>query len=193
MTVDTETVNTTTLLAQRDTIRAVRSGRYVVIVVRGQLPTAGYEVHIEPSPLRIFPQQYNLVLCPLPGIWPQVVVPYHYRQVIVVPVDQSTVTIHHADGEDAVEIEEAGGELAGFTAAVSEDHSKGVTTQATGMSPNLSFDEAFADAVKNLPPSPRPTHPEDQLIHIEVHETGALFGGIAGFHHLYVKIRSNIT
>jgi hypothetical protein len=48
-------------LAQRNRIRAFRLGGYVLIVAEGDLPTPGYEVDIQQSPLRIFPQQYNLL------------------------------------------------------------------------------------------------------------------------------------
>ena len=54
-------------LAQRTRIRAFRAGRYVLIVANGDLPSPGYEVDIQQSPLRIYPQQYNLVRRPLPG------------------------------------------------------------------------------------------------------------------------------
>jgi hypothetical protein len=50
----------------------------------------------------------------------------------------------------------------------------------------MSFDEAFADAIANLRPSlPDP----DALSRVEVVDIGGLFGGIAGFHHLFVKVR----
>jgi hypothetical protein len=58
--------------------------------------------------------------------------------------------------------------------------------QATGFSANRSFDEAFANAVASLPPF-QPTTP-DALDRIEVLEIGALFGGIAGFRHLFVRV-----
>ena len=56
-------------LAQRSSIRAFRAGQYVLIVAEGEVPTPGYEVDIVQSPLRIFPQQYNLVRRERPGIW----------------------------------------------------------------------------------------------------------------------------
>ena len=60
-------------LAQRRSIRAFRSGRYVLIVAEGEVPTPGFEVEIVESPLRIFPQQYNLLRRERRGIWAQVV------------------------------------------------------------------------------------------------------------------------
>src|SRR3954451_18153132 len=48
-------------LGQRDRIRAFRAHRYVLIVAEGQLPSAGHEVDIVQSPLRIFPQEFDLL------------------------------------------------------------------------------------------------------------------------------------
>ncbi len=177
-------------LAQRGSIRAYRAGRYVLIVAEGYLPTPGYEVDIQQSPLRIFPQQYNLVRRELPGIWPDVLMPYRYPEVVLFPADQPAVTVHHADGQDRVHIEECGETLAAFAAAVSDEPAETDASEereATGMSPRLSFDEAFADAVSKLP-EPLETHP-DQMTTVDVVHIGALFGGIAGFHHLVVRIR----
>ncbi|MDT5333449.1 MAG: hypothetical protein QOF31_4746 [Mycobacterium sp.] len=186
MTVDTLR-ETAEQLAQRDTIRAFRAGRYILIVAKGELPTPGYDVDIEPSPLRIFPQQYNLLRRSRSGIWPDVITPYTVGEVFVYPEDHHKVTVHHADGQDQVDIEESGRDLARFTEVVSTI-GLATTNEATGMSSRLRFDEAFANAIANLPPS-EPSHP-DQLTSITVLETGALFGGIAGFHHLYVRVQS---
>jgi hypothetical protein len=56
------------------------------------------------------------------------------------------------------------------------------------MSPHLSYDEALADAPANLPQSTPPFL--DALTRVQVVDIGVLFGGIAGFHHLFVRIRS---
>jgi hypothetical protein len=179
-------------LAQRSRIRAFRAGRYLLIVAQGDLPTPGYELDIQQSPLRIFPQQYNLLRRERPGIWPDVVVPYRYGEVFLFPADQPVVTVHHRDGQDKVDIEECGEELAPFAALVSqpaEGSGESAANEATGMSANRSFDEAFADAVANLP-APFPTHP-DQLTTVEVVRIGGLFGGIAGFNHLVVTVRGS--
>jgi hypothetical protein len=178
-------------LAQRSSIRAFRAGRYVLIVAEGDLPNPGFEVDIQQSPLRIFPPQYNLVRRRLPGFFAQVIVPYRHSEAVLFPADRPTVTVHHADGRDDVDIEEYGNDLAPFAALVSDERSESDSSQpaeATGMSSRLSFDEAFADAMSKLPPSTA-THP-DALTTVDVVHIGALFGGIAGFHHLVVRVRS---
>ena len=58
--------------------------------------------------------------------------------------------------------------------------------QATGFSGNQSFDEAFGNAVAALPAFVPPF--PDAMDRIEVLEVGGLFGGIAGFRHLFVRV-----
>ncbi len=60
--------------------------------------------------------------------------------------------------------------------------------ESIGYSNKLSFDEAFADAIKKLPPSSAKF--PDMLETVEVVQIGASFGGIAGFHRLEVRIRA---
>lgn len=60
--------------------------------------------------------------------------------------------------------------------------------ESIGYSNKLSFDEAFADALKKLPP-PSVKFP-DMLETIEVVQIGASFGGIANFRRLEVRIRA---
>ncbi|CAN5825608.1 hypothetical protein BH09ACT7_BH09ACT7_28040 [soil metagenome] len=188
MSIDTDIVRVTSDLAERKTIRAYRFGRYVLIAAEGTVPTPGYKVDIEPSPLRIFPQQYVLVRRKRSGIWPTVVTPYSYAELVVYPVDVDVVTVHHADGEDTVRIEEPGRDLDELTKVVPVGRHIGPPpNEAVGMSPDLKFDDAFADALANLEQI-EPAHP-DQMTRVEVVETGGLFGGIAGFHHLYVKVQ----
>jgi hypothetical protein len=60
--------------------------------------------------------------------------------------------------------------------------------EATGYSPKLSFDEAFADALAKLRGEPK--HP-DELIRCRVVETGAEVGGIAGLRRMFVTVRTD--
>jgi hypothetical protein len=176
-------------LARRTGIRAFRAGRYLLIVAEGQLPNPSFQVDVEQNPIRIFPQQYDLVWRQRPDIVPQVTVPYRYAEVVRFPVEPPAVVVHHADGQDEVRIEECGEELAEYAAVVTggggSTHAGGV--EAVGSSRELRFDEAFADALADLPPSGTPV--ADALSRVVVTDTNALFGGIAGFHHLFVRIR----
>jgi hypothetical protein len=173
--------------AQRTRIRAFRAGRYVLLLAEGRVPDPGFEVSVHRSPLRIFPQQYHLVQRRRPGFFPAVLVPYRHAEVVLFPVEAPTVVVHHAGGSDPVDVEEAGEDLAGFAAVVSDGASGGPSAEAVGSSAGMSFDEAFADAVTNLPPF-EPPFP-DAMDRVVVADTGALFGGIAGLHHLFVRVR----
>ena len=63
--------------------------------------------------------------------------------------------------------------------------------QATGYSSSLSFDEAFHDALKNLPKHD-PKHP-DETTGITVESIGAELGGYAGHRRLKVQISAVYT
>ncbi|MGE2712471.1 hypothetical protein ACQI4L_00285 [Mycolicibacterium litorale] len=186
---DTTVSSRSTEFAQRSSIRAFRAGEYVLIVAEGTLPTPGHQADVEESPLKIFPQQYDLRQSRRPGFWPQFEVPYRCSGVFRYPQDQPAVTVHHQGGTDEVTIERLARELAAFAKAVAEGPQVDGQHEATGMSGRLSFDEAFADALANLPDVDL-THP-DQLRSLQVTEIGGLFGGFAGFHHLFVRIRTN--
>lgn len=59
--------------------------------------------------------------------------------------------------------------------------------EAVGSSTKPGFDEAFADAVANLPPLDPPV--PDALTLVVVTDTSGLFRGIAGFHHPFIRVR----
>jgi hypothetical protein len=177
-------------LADRRSIRAFRIGGRVLIIAIGELPSPGFRVDIVQSPLRIFPQQFELIRIPLPGVWPQVITPYRYAEIVRFPVGQDVIRVHHADGVDAVEIQPWGPEL-GPLAALLPDQQVPGGDEATGLSADLSFDEAFRDAVAGLPPLNGGVV-ADQLATVRVIDIAGLFGGIAGFHHLAVRVRRTV-
>ncbi len=176
-------------LAQRTRIRAFRARQYVLIIAEGELPTPGFDVEITQSPMTIFPPQFTVQRCARPGIWPQRGTPYRDATTVRFPEDQPTVTVHHADGTDQVDIEKCGEELSFYLRAVGDNADRPCpqgTDEATGFSKKLSFEEAFANARANLPPVRSPV--VDSLERIQVVEIGALFGGIAGFRDMFVRI-----
>lgn len=182
-------------LARRTSIRAFRAAPgQVLIVAEGSTPTPGYRVDIQQSPLKIFPPQFNLVQCPLPGFWIQVITPFKYAETVAYPKDQSVITVHHAEGADELKIEECGKELSGYVHAMTGDGTRTCPPEgdeATGFSKNLSFEEAFSDALSKLPVR-EPQHP-DELETVEVLEIGGLFGGFAGFRDLFVRVCRTVS
>jgi hypothetical protein len=177
-------------LAARTQLRAYRVDQHLLLVAEGQLPSPGFRVDIQQDPRRIFPPQFDLLRCQRPGIFPQVVTPYRHAQTVRFPADQNTVTVHHADGADQVPIDDYGKDLRAYAEALrgSPDHPcPPGADQATGFSGTLSFDEAFAQALANLPPLDL-TGTADVLVRVQVLEIGGLFGGIAGFNDLFVRV-----
>jgi hypothetical protein len=177
-------------LAQRDRIQAFRVDQNVLLIAEGELPSPGFQADIRPNPRRIFPQQFDLVRCELPGVFPQVVIPYRHAESVPFPPDQDVITVHHADGSDRVQIQEYGPELGQYATAMrgsSGYECPPGADEATGFSSNLSFDEAFADALANLPPLDL-GGTADVLVRVQVVEIGGLFGGIAGFNDLFVRV-----
>ncbi|MGE5764135.1 MAG: hypothetical protein ACM3ZF_09745 [Mycobacterium leprae] len=176
-------------LSTRTRIRAFRAQQNLLIVAEGELPTPGYRVDIEQDPRRIFPPQFDLLRCALPGVFPTVVTPFRYAETVPFPADPPTVTVHHAEGSDEVTIEGCGEELSAYDEAVRGSPDRPCpdgADQAVGFSRSLSFDEAFADALSKLPPLD--AQGADILARVQVAEIGALFGGIAGFNDLFVRI-----
>jgi hypothetical protein len=180
-------------LASRKTTRAFRAGEHVLILAEGELPTPGFDVDIRQNPRRITPPQFDLVRCAKAGLFPQVITPYRHIETVRFPAGQNEITVHHADGTDKVTIEDCGDSLAGYREAVQgrPDHVPAPDAEeAVGFSGALSFDEAFANALANLPPSTLPF--ADALARVQVVETGGLFGGFPGFHHLFVRVSRTI-
>ena len=177
-------------LADRRTITAFRIADRVLLIATGELPSPGFRVDVVQSPLRIFPPQFELVRVPLPGFWPQVITPYRVAEIVRYPLGQDVVRVHHADGVDAVEIQQWGPDLQQL-AALLPGEEVSVGDEATGFSAALSFDEAFRDALDGLPPLDDGGI-ADRLATVRVIDIAGLFGGIAGFHHLAVRVRRTV-
>jgi hypothetical protein len=176
-------------LAARTGIRAFRTDQNLLLVAEGELPTPGFRVDVQQDPRGTSPPQFSLLRCQLPGIFPQVVTPFRHSVTVRFPADQATVTVHHADGADQVPVEGCGEELSAYARAVRGSPDRPCppgAEEAVGFSKNLSFDEAFAQALASLPPSDVPG--ADILARVEVTEVGGLFGGIAGFNDLFVRV-----
>ncbi|MGI9510169.1 MAG: hypothetical protein ACR2QJ_12575 [Geminicoccaceae bacterium] len=175
-------------LADRSSISIYQCDGNILICAEGDLPSPGFDVTIEQSPLRIFPPQFNLMRCRRPGVFPQVITPYRVCRSFPLGDTVPDITVHHAEGSDQVAVEPCKEDFQSYEASCRycDDDQGGIP--ATGRSAALSFDEAFADALAQLPTSPV----SDGQTRVKVTEIGGLFGGIAGFHELFVKIRADI-
>ncbi len=166
-------------------IKAFYFGDSLLIVAAGNLPSPCYKVRIEQNLLTVEPPEFLLERCHTGGFCPDVITPYKASQLFQRKSRPKEVIVHHADGSDHVKVKGLS-EESQFNNLLAEWGSPS-DDEATGRSRNLSFEEAFADALRNLPPR-TPTHPDEMTI-VVVTEIRGEFGGIAGFHDLVVKIR----
>ncbi len=179
----------------RTSLRAFHCGEHLLLVAEGELPSPGYDVDIERSLLDVEPPAFTLLRCVKSGFWPQVITPYRYCEIFRIGPRRDHVLVHHADATEPeeVEVEDLPDKMAPgaerFLRPAEASASGSATQETTGQSRNLSFDEAFANALQNLPGT-LPSHP-DQLTTVDVVDIGALFGGIAGFNHLFVRVRAS--
>ena len=202
-------------LASADKLLAFYVPGFLVIRAEGiQLPNPCYKARIKQSPLTIFPPQYVLLQCIEAGTI--CIQPLGPKVDIfgIFPIGSDpgrSITVHTAKGLENVPVthvplpnsaEESGSgglpspfALAGvpglFSLGTGKKGAKAralVKVEATGysFSDPLSFDEAFADAVQNLPPSGIPDWQD--VIHVD--DVGAIIGGFAGERKMYVKIHT---
>ena len=170
--------------AHRSTVRAFSFPGHLVVAAEGEVPTPCHQVQVD----RFFPKrgaaEYSLKQCLDPRVrCMQVVTPYEVSQVFAERRVPDEITVHHADGSDLVRVERLEEPVAGAQRAeLAEAEAAGTSI---GYSDSLSFQEAFADAVAQIP-MPKIA---DAFLGVRVEEIGGEFGGIAGFHHLYVKVR----
>jgi hypothetical protein len=171
-------------LGTRRLVKAAQHSETLLVIAEGEHPHPGYRTEIEWLPIDVEPPEFAVRFCEEPGMWPEVMTPYRSGEFFRVGGRRTTIRVHHAEGIDEVPVEGLDDNLQGFV---------GVgfgTDEATGFSRNLSFDDAFADALAKLP-SLTSQHP-DAMATVRVQEVGGLFGGLAGFHHLYVKVRREV-
>jgi hypothetical protein len=170
--------------ASRSGIRAFSFPGHLVVAAEGEVPTPCYQVEVDRLvPGRGAAAEYSLKQCLDPRVrCIQVVTPYQVSQVFAEQHVPDEITVHHADGSDRVRVEPLEEPVAGAELAEA-----GADRTVIGYSDHLSFQEAFAHAVAQIP---MPSGP-DALLRVRVEEIGGEFGGIAGFHHLYVKVRKS--
>lgn len=150
------------------------------------------------------PPEFTLNWCPTAVFCPEVETPYDHTEVFYIGTPRPHVKVHHADGVDEVPLEGIDDDEAAGTSAVpwlknatDEGRLSGSESgdEAVGHSSRLTyddswargFDEAFSDALRNLPER-EAKHP-DELITVRIVDAGAIFGGFAGFRHMYVRVR----
>jgi hypothetical protein len=164
-------------------VRAFWVGDGLLITAHGYLDEPCWEPRIEESPLSVWPPEFVLTRCRTAELCPQVITPFHVDEQFPLGVRPDTIGVYDRAGKRSVEVEDIPtSEL--FALAEGDD---GDFEEAVGLSATFSLEGAFKDALEKLPKW-TPRHP-DEMHAVVVTQVGAWFGGIAGFHHLYVRIR----
>lgn len=167
----------------------------LVIWAFGEKPTPCHTVRIRKLPLDIFPPQFRVEFCRSDGqICIQQRTPYNVHEpFLLAPVER--VTVHSADGPHEVVVRHtddpkltAGDENPALALTLATPGAPETRT-STGYSGAFDFREAFNDAVQGLPPDPHPF--PDKLTNVRVVEIGGMYGGIAGFSKLYVRVSTS--
>lgn len=175
----------TCALLERAEARAEWLPGLLVITARGDFPESCWEARVERNWLQIWPPEFVLTRCRTASVCLEVITPYAIVRAFPSGERPDSVVLHDADGARTVPVEDATA-LATGGAALDESE-EGSYDEATGLSASMSFDEAFANALQGLP-SWSPPFP-DAMATVAVTQVGAWFGGIAGFHHLFVRVR----
>jgi hypothetical protein len=159
------------------TYRAHRVSGLVVVFAAGSHPTSGYRTYFELLPIDIHPPEFALRHIAPSGLANPVITPFTTWTSFHATDTIDHVIVHDRRGRHRVPVEQ-----------VLEGSGTVQTMQVIGRSKNLSFDEAFQDALKQVADSDKP----DGMKRLKVLEIGGRFGGIAGFHELYLQVEATV-
>jgi hypothetical protein len=190
-----------TSLAECEKVQAFDLLGRLFIVADGHKPTPCHMVRVVQNPILIFPPQY-MVQWEQPKPCPDLITPYHtVGGPFTLPSSQKSVKVAYLrEGKSVTEDVEVkivrapaaggGGDAPTPFAAATPAVTSPATDTARGYSTAFSFEEAFMNAIHNLPKR-KPSHP-DELETIEVKKIGAEFGGIVGFNHMFVEVERTV-
>lgn len=178
-------------LAHVDTASGYQIGDYLVLRIAGKKPSPCYIVSIELAPIDIFPPEFNATWAPDPlAICTQVVVPYEVTQAFHIGSPLETVTLHAEGGAIEVPVETLPSLEPGPVIPAAPVLAADIVrppSEAVGYSESYDVGEAIRNAIEQLPP--RDHGIPDWLSRYTVVEIGAEVGGIAGFNHLFARVR----
>lgn len=192
-----------------DSARAIYDDGFLIIHAVIEVTATNYEPLLERSPILIFPPPnaffaFERQTAPLGG---QMIIPKAVTQTFpqaggkpdfitiaaktnkidvkvldIDPLAPSTQVLLGVfkEGQEGSAVAAGGGE-------VPSAHKEMVAFRdvATGYSSTFSFEDAFEDAVRKLPPNPAPV---DSLTSVRVSGIGGEFGGIAGIRRMWVSV-----
>lgn len=178
-----DTVKSPWELARVKSAEAYYLGGHLILIVSGDKPTPCYTVRIDGS-LDVEPPTF-IVQWRQGGICPQVITPYRKVAVFFIGSYRETINVVSEEGTKSVAVKKLPLPLEGADAEAAKTYAP-AQRQATGYSSTFSFEDAFRNAIAQLPP-----RFPDELQQFTVTETGALVGGIAGIQELFVTVRTD--
>ncbi len=162
--------------------------KYLIIIAKGEKPNPNYTVRIS----QVFtdaesPLKFEVQWLKPPGISTQPIDKYECATVVILQEKPEFVFVSQKDGEKKVEvklIEFSDGAvdhpLADSFWAISED----VSREVVGHSKNYILQDAFLDALKNIPPA-------SNINYVELVKIWAMNGGIGGHatNGIYIQLK----
>jgi hypothetical protein len=173
-----DTIKSLWELARVKTAEAYYLGGHLILVISGDKASPCYTVRIDGS-LDVEPPTF-IVQWRQSGDCPQVITPYRKAAIFFIGSYREKINVVSAEGTKSIAVKKLAFPLEGADAEAAK---KIPVRYATGYSAAFSFEEAFRNAIAQLPP-----RFPDELQQFVVTETGALVGGIAGIHELYVTV-----
>jgi hypothetical protein len=175
-------------LAHVEEARAFHFDVYMSIHIAGRMPDPCHSVDIQRNYLTTEPPEFIAKWGWPQGFCAAVITPYAVQEVFRVGEKRETVKLHHEGGVMEISVEDhalqpGDGDPTTSAALLAQASPR----EATGYSDAFDFAEAFRDAISHLPDQGGGI--PDWLSTYVVVEIGAEIGGIAGFNHMYVRVR----
>jgi len=188
-------------LAKRRLIQAFFQNGTLALFATGEVPSACHTVILEQGQPGIEPPHFSLLQYRRTGMCSESATPYTVSRLFSMGEYHSVIQVTHADGADELSVEFIRERPPSGSSERDEDmpvpyvlppssRAVGDTSTATGYSERFDFTEALQHAIAALPPAVEP-YP-DQLSVITVVDVGVELGGIAGFRHLFVRVRREV-
>lgn len=186
-------------LAQRRLVQAFFLDGTLALFATGQLPLPGYAVGIQRLTPRTDPPQFAIVQHRIAGLGTAAATAYTVSRLFAVAACPASVVVHHGAGRDSVCVADIRGDCSLAHAVTAGDipipyvfppscvDRSQAHESAVGYSVRFDFAEALREAVAALPPV-EPTYAEYPQS-VRVMEIGVETGGVANFHHLFVRVQ----
>ena len=189
-------------LANVDKGRGYWFDEHLLLEISGVAPDPCYVIDLVRSLLDVEPPSFTARWYRRPGICPQHVTPYHYREMFEIGARPDTVDVVHEGGTLTVKVEDyapdreptellasAPGEGDELISNAHDPESRELLPlhEAVGYSMSWSLSEAMHEAIKALPPQ-RPNAADWPSRYVVV-KIGASIGGLAGWSRLFARVR----